>query len=56
MPNSGLYKSSENEHFEQLHGGAISQEMSFGNVAIFIYTAMFLQILEIFIAFCPYSL
>lgn len=29
MPNSDLYKSSENEHFELLHGGAVSQEMSF---------------------------
>lgn len=35
MPNSDLYKSSENEHFELLHGGAVSQEMSFGSVAIF---------------------
>ena len=38
-----------------VHGGAVSRELSSGSVAIFICTALFLQLFEIFIAFCPYG-
>lgn len=36
------------EHFELLHGGAVSQEPRSGTVAIFSCTAMLLQLLGIF--------
>lgn len=38
-----------------VRGGAVSQELSFGSVAIFIFTAMFLKLFEFFIAFCLYG-
>lgn len=38
-----------------VHGGAVSRELSFVSVAIFICTALFLQLFEIFIALCPYG-
>lgn len=37
-----------NEHFELLHGGAVSQELSSGAVAIFICPARLLQLFESF--------
>lgn len=51
MPNTDLCQSAENEHFELLNGGAVSQEMSFGRVAILSTQQCFCNHLKIFIAF-----
>lgn len=55
MPNSDLYKS-EKWTFWAYCGSVLStKSWVLASVAIFICTAMFLQLFEIFIAFCPYG-
>jgi hypothetical protein len=43
----------ENEHFERVHSGVVTQHLSLGGAASFICTARFLQLFENFYCIFP---